>query len=203
MFRSLFEADLAGLSPIETEALKYIARFAPISATEVTEKYVASVVQSLLDKRLVVAVGDKLDTYWDIFRDFLNTDGFAFDYTPDLTGSVTLGYTATAYAGSSSIPVQFYLNSPNQYYGSFATSQSNFGVSNLAPLEYAPSAYQRFAARACNIASLESATLSIRGYDSSANVLVLDTGNWPLSMATMRKIAEAALSFGVNYRFQT
>ncbi len=61
--RSLFEADMAGLGPVETDALKHVARFAPISATEVTERYSAGVVQSLLDSRLAVAVGDKLDTY--------------------------------------------------------------------------------------------------------------------------------------------
>jgi hypothetical protein len=72
--RSLFEADMAGLNPVETDALKHVARFAPISAAEVTERYSAGVVQSLLDSRLAIAVGDKLDTYWDIFRDFLNTD---------------------------------------------------------------------------------------------------------------------------------
>ncbi|MDR6597061.1 restriction endonuclease [Saccharothrix longispora] len=71
--QSLFDSDLAGLSPVENEAVRHVARFAPIAATEVTEKYDGNIVQSLLDSRLVVAVGDKLDTYWDIFRDFLNT----------------------------------------------------------------------------------------------------------------------------------
>ena len=54
--------------------MKHVAKFAPIPATEVTERFSAGVVQSLLDSRLAVAVGDKLDTYWDIFRDFLLTD---------------------------------------------------------------------------------------------------------------------------------
>ncbi|MDX3575507.1 restriction endonuclease [Streptomyces sp. FL07-04A] len=71
--QSLFASDLSGLSPLENEAVRHVARFAPVTATEVTEKYDGAVVQSLLDSRLVVAVGDKLDTYWDIFRDFLNT----------------------------------------------------------------------------------------------------------------------------------
>ncbi|MGW3984411.1 nSTAND1 domain-containing NTPase [Streptomyces mirabilis] len=71
--QSLFDSDLSGLSPVESEALRHIARFAPVSAVEVTERYNSSAIQSLLDSRLVVALAGKLDTYWDTFRDFLNT----------------------------------------------------------------------------------------------------------------------------------
>jgi hypothetical protein len=212
--KSLFEADMAGLSPVEIGALKYIARFAPVSATEVTEKYDASVIQSLLDKRLAVAVGDKVDTYWDIFRDFLNTDGFSFGYTGDLSSSnvfvgstltgsnmivetnsgTSLTYSAAQYLGQyNSIPMQYYSIFPG-YLGSGNPEP------NLIPLEEAPLAYRRFAAKAKTIASSESATLSIRGYDRAANSLVLDSGNWPLSIGTLRRIAEAALSLGINYR---
>jgi hypothetical protein len=90
--QNLFEADMAGLLPVETDALKYVARFAPVSAGEVTDRYSAGVVQSLLDSRLAVAVGDKLDTYWDIFRDFLNTgrvpieDGYIVRLNPASVG---------------------------------------------------------------------------------------------------------------------
>ena len=71
--QSLFDSDLAGLQPIEYDALKYVARWAPVSTVEITERYDGGIIQSLLDRRLVVPVGEKLDTYWDIFRDFLNT----------------------------------------------------------------------------------------------------------------------------------
>jgi energy-coupling factor transporter ATP-binding protein EcfA2 len=71
--QSLFDSDLAGLSPVESDALRHIARFAPVSAVEVTEKYSSEAIQSLLDSRLIVALAGKLDTYWDTFRDFLNT----------------------------------------------------------------------------------------------------------------------------------
>lgn len=71
--QNLFEADLAELSPLEYEVLRHIARFAPIPASEVTERYSPELVQSLVNQRLVVQVGESLDTYWDTFRDFLNT----------------------------------------------------------------------------------------------------------------------------------
>jgi len=69
----LFEADLAELGPSEHEVLRHIAKFAPVPAAEVTERFGPDQVQSLVDRRLVVQVGDRLDTYWDTFRDFLNT----------------------------------------------------------------------------------------------------------------------------------
>jgi hypothetical protein len=71
--QNLFEADLAELQPTEQEALRFVARFAPVAASEVMERASAPVVQSLIDRRLVVQVGERLDTYWDIFRDFLTT----------------------------------------------------------------------------------------------------------------------------------
>ncbi|WGT47279.1 nSTAND1 domain-containing NTPase [Tessaracoccus lacteus] len=69
--QNLFESDLAALSPAERDALLFVARFAPIEAQEVTERHSGALVQSLLDQRLVVQVGEKLDTYWDTFRDFV------------------------------------------------------------------------------------------------------------------------------------
>jgi hypothetical protein len=71
--QSLFEADLAELTPHEREALKYIARFAPVNVTDAMDRVSADVVQSLINRRLVVSVGEHLDTYWDIFRDFVTS----------------------------------------------------------------------------------------------------------------------------------
>ena len=70
--QNLFDADLAELGPTEQEALKHIARHAPISISEVMERVNGPVVETLVHRRLVVQVGERLDTYWDIFRDYLN-----------------------------------------------------------------------------------------------------------------------------------
>ncbi|MCW5802557.1 MAG: hypothetical protein KIT31_09225 [Deltaproteobacteria bacterium] len=71
--QALFESDLAELSAAERGALQAIARQAPVPFDEIRETVSPPVVQSLLNRRLIVQVGERIDTYWDVFRDFLNT----------------------------------------------------------------------------------------------------------------------------------
>ena len=72
--RGLFESDLADLSSKEVAALKKIAQSAPVPVNEVSESIDTAVILSLIHRRLIVEVGATLDTYSDIFRDYLNTD---------------------------------------------------------------------------------------------------------------------------------
>ena len=69
---ALFQEDLRGLSPEQDEALRRIAKAAPIGISELGEQFSPEVVQSLVHARLVVRIGPIYDVYWDIFRDFLN-----------------------------------------------------------------------------------------------------------------------------------
>lgn len=84
----LFESDLAELTPAEHEGLRVVASSAPSLVSELLELIPSSVVQSLLDRRLIVQIGGRIDTYWDIFRDFLNTgrvpiqETYILRYTP-------------------------------------------------------------------------------------------------------------------------
>jgi hypothetical protein len=68
----LFQEDLRGLSTEEEDALRRIAKAAPISVLDLGEEFRPEVVQSLVNARLVVRIGNKYDVYWDIFRDYLN-----------------------------------------------------------------------------------------------------------------------------------
>lgn len=68
----LFQEDVRGLTPEEEDGLKRIAKSAPIALAELGEKLNPTVVQSLVNRRLVVRIGPKFDIYWDIFRDYLN-----------------------------------------------------------------------------------------------------------------------------------
>lgn len=79
--QSLFETDLARLGPAEQEALRAVARAAPVLMSELDEEVIPSrVLESLLHhQRLVVQVGERLDIYWDTFRDFLNTGRVAIE----------------------------------------------------------------------------------------------------------------------------
>jgi hypothetical protein len=69
----LFQEDIRGLTAEEDDALKRIAKNAPIGVSELGDEYRPEVVQSLIHRRLVVRIGNKYDVYWDIFRDYINS----------------------------------------------------------------------------------------------------------------------------------
>jgi hypothetical protein len=92
--QSLFERDLAELTLPEQEGIRAIARFAPALVSELEETVPAAIVQSLINRRLVVQVGERIDTYWDTFRDFLLTgrvaieDSYVIRYGPASVGKL-------------------------------------------------------------------------------------------------------------------
>ena len=69
----LFQEDLRGLPPGEEEVLRQIAKAAPVNVKELAEELKPEIVQSLVNRRLIIRIGPKFDVYWDIFRDYLNT----------------------------------------------------------------------------------------------------------------------------------
>ncbi|MFP3977626.1 restriction endonuclease [Marinobacter sp. KMM 10035] len=69
----LFEADLTILSPHELSCLKLIAQKAPADWSEIIEISGTTVLNNLVHKRLVIKSGDRLNVYWDIFKDYLLT----------------------------------------------------------------------------------------------------------------------------------
>ncbi len=69
----LFEADLNILSPQELACLRLIAQKAPADWSEIIETSGATVLNNLVHKRLVIKSGDRLNVYWDIFKDYLLT----------------------------------------------------------------------------------------------------------------------------------
>lgn len=69
----LFEADINSLNPNELACLKLVAQNAPADWSEIIETSGVTVLNSLVNKRLVIKSGDSLNIYWDIFRDYLLT----------------------------------------------------------------------------------------------------------------------------------
>lgn len=71
--RSLFDDDLNQLTGAERACLEFIANRAPVDWFEVVEISTADTINSLVNRRLVVKSGDRLNVYWDIFREYLLT----------------------------------------------------------------------------------------------------------------------------------
>jgi len=82
---SLFDQDLNNLTDTEMGCLKLVAKNAPMDWYEVLESSGHEVVQSLQNKRLIIRRGDKLNLYWDIFRDYVvsgTIPSIPFTYIP-------------------------------------------------------------------------------------------------------------------------
>lgn len=81
----LFESDLEILTPSELSCLRMVAHKAPADWSEIIEISGISVLNSLVSKRLLVKSGDRLNVYWDIFKDYLLTGNVPivpFNYIP-------------------------------------------------------------------------------------------------------------------------
>lgn len=70
---SLFQEDMESLNPAESSCLKLIAQRAPVDWFEIIEISGPDTLRSLIDRRLVIRSGDRLNVYWDIFREYVLT----------------------------------------------------------------------------------------------------------------------------------
>ena len=83
--KSLFDKDLQQLTPSENTCLKMIAESAPTDWYEILEVSDKEVVRALQNKRLIIRSGDRLNLYWDIFREYVQTQtvpSIPFNYLP-------------------------------------------------------------------------------------------------------------------------
>ena len=71
--QSLFEADLSEISGEEILCLKEIARSSPVEWVQIVDQFGIDTYNSLLNRRLIVRSGDRINPYWDIFKDYLIT----------------------------------------------------------------------------------------------------------------------------------
>ena len=82
---NLFANDLQTLNRKELAGLKLIAEKAPADWSEIIEISGVATLNNLIAKRLVIRSGDRLNVYWDIFRDYLvsgTVPVVPFNYVP-------------------------------------------------------------------------------------------------------------------------
>jgi hypothetical protein len=82
---SLFDRDIQNLSPSEYNCLKIVAQNAPMNWFEAVEISSSEVVKSLHDRRILIRRGDKINLYWDIFKEYVlsgNIPSIPFTYIP-------------------------------------------------------------------------------------------------------------------------
>ncbi|MEQ5754057.1 MULTISPECIES: nSTAND1 domain-containing NTPase [unclassified Providencia] len=70
---SLFKEDMELLNPAEHSCLKLIAQRAPVDWFEIIEISGPDTISSLINRRLIIKSGDRLNVYWDIFREYILT----------------------------------------------------------------------------------------------------------------------------------
>ena len=82
---SLFDKDLQKLTHAENTCLQIIAENAPADWYEMLKFSGQDVLGGLQDKRLIIRSGDRLNLYWDIFREYVLTQtvpSIALSYLP-------------------------------------------------------------------------------------------------------------------------
>ena len=72
--RKLFDSDLNQLTSSERACLDFVAQRAPVDWFEVNEMSTIETLNSLIHRRLIIKSGDRLNVYWDIFREYLLTN---------------------------------------------------------------------------------------------------------------------------------
>jgi hypothetical protein len=72
--KSLFQTDLQEVTQAQHRAIKFIAQNSPVEYGVTADKYGAENVASLINQRLVINTGGKLNLYWDIFREYILYD---------------------------------------------------------------------------------------------------------------------------------
>lgn len=113
----LFDNDLELLSPGEITCLKIVAEKAPADWSEIIEASGVATLNSLVHKRLVIKSGDRLNVYWDIFKDYLltgNVPVVPFNYIPTSDSSsmlrVSKALKSDTYVGAEEIAKKTSLN---------------------------------------------------------------------------------------------
>lgn len=76
--QDLFKKDLEKLSASELACIRQIARESPAEYFKIDQLHGAQVLNTLIQKRLVIRSGTRLTVYWDIFKDYVISEQIPF-----------------------------------------------------------------------------------------------------------------------------
>lgn len=81
----LFERDISELTPEEHRCIIEIAKESPADYFKIVDLFSNEVVQTLINKRIIIRRASRLTLYWDIFRDYVidkKIPNILLDYIP-------------------------------------------------------------------------------------------------------------------------
>lgn len=90
----LFSRDIQRVNQPELACIRQIASEAPAEFFKIVGMYGDATITSLLDKRLIIRTGSRLNVYWDIFRDYIINEKVPYiptTYIPQLNVVTYLG----------------------------------------------------------------------------------------------------------------
>ena len=195
---SLFKKDLQTLTASENTCLKMIAENAPADWYEMLEVSDQDVLRGLQDKRLIIRSGDRLNLYWDIFREYVLTKtvpSIALSYlpsSPSISAMLRVGGQLNLEKSQNSVELSELCGLTEKTIGNVIRDLNMFGIATVeqSKIRLAPSMessnQESILQRLRHVLKSHALTMRLSQRDSGENITTLDI------IQTLKQINPAA-----------